>query len=77
MSTKAREKSPKEQLADVLARLPGMKRWIIKQRCKKRSANEAQVQARDGFSDCIQVIESIPAMLEQAKRETDKDSLGG
>jgi len=60
------EVTPKEQLEQILARLPGMKASIKK---ATAAASELGFPLDPDFLDCIQVIEQFPTMLEQAKRD--------
>ncbi len=62
MSTKTREKSPKEKLADVLARLPEMKLTV-------KMSPRAPLDVIAALTKCIALVEQFPAMLEQAKRK--------
>ena len=73
-----RTMTSKEQLADVLKRLPGMKcqcrspqSWSDEQLCKFID------QMMGDQRDLIQVIESIPAMLEQARLGAVNESCKG
>ena len=64
--------TPTEQLADVLARLPETKK-LIRERHEngygRFNWNKYIEEALEHYPSLIQVIESIPAMLEQAREE--------